>query len=143
MKKFVITTTAQRDLAEFNSADAHRDEAVQITVLGVLDSPNFQWLELRMRGETTRIEAIRKNPAPDKKYRWEWPEGFRVIHDKRGQHVEREVERGCRGVGISTIEIAGMNPFQFSHTRMMRRKDFISFSFKVGRLTKVIAPQTE
>ena len=136
-ESFVITTTVERTLSEL--ASYHRDQAAEIEpVLLTLDSRNFHWLELKLKGETTRIEAIREHPQPDREHQWQWPESFRVIHEKKGQHSERLVKRGQRGEGISTIEICGFVPHEFSISRMMRRKSFISFSFTVGRQTKCV-----
>ncbi len=122
-ESFVITTTVERTLSEL--ASYHRDQAAEIEpVLLTLDSRNFHWLELKLKGETTRIEAIREHPQPDREHQWQWPESFRVIHEKKGQHSERLVKRGQRGEGISTIEICGFVPHEFSISRMMRRKSF-------------------
>lgn len=139
-KTFDITTTTERTFSEL--ASYSRDQASQIEpALLILDSRNFHWLELKLVGETTRIEAVREKPEPDRKHQWEWPERFRVVHEGRGGRTEREVERGLCGAGISTLEICGVKPREFSLPRMMRRKRFISFSFRVGRQTKVVTPQ--
>ena len=139
VKAFVITTTTQRTLSELAS---YHEQAAQLEpALMILGSRNFHWLELKMRDEMTRIEAIRTHPQPDREHEWKWPHSFRVIHDKKGRRTEQEVERGHRGKGIYAIEICGVRPDELSLLTVMRRKSFVSFSFQVGRQTKMITPQ--
>jgi hypothetical protein len=137
--RFFITTTLERTLSEINS---YRDREAQIEpLLLILDSRNFHWMEMHMKQEMTRIEAIRANLEPDRNHQWEWPTAFRVIQVKKGRRTEHEVQRGHRGKGIFLLEICGM-PFQkFSLPTLMRRRHFCSFAFRVGRLTKVVIPQ--
>jgi len=94
-----------------------------------------------MRGEVIRLEAIRTNPDPNKNHHWEWPESYRLIHDKGRQHTEQIIPRGERGVGLLEIEVVGMKLLAFDHLRIMHRKGFVSLSYRVGRLTKTMRPQ--
>lgn len=138
---FTITTVFERNLSEFN---AFRDEATQgLHPSMIFDSPNFHWFELKMKNEITRIEAIRDQTEPDRNHQWKWPDRFRVIYEKKGERTEQVIERGYRGAEIGKIEICGMKLYQFSPTKIMARKSFISLSFKVGRQVKTIETQKE
>lgn len=134
-KSFTIITTVERELLELYSL---RDHEVEIPVLSAVDSPNFHWLELKMVDETTRIEALRKQSEPDTKYRWKRPESFLVLHEREGKRTEQQIQRGYRGAGLAQIEIQGTKLLQFHPLAVIEQKDFLSLSFKVGRLTKVI-----
>jgi len=142
MKKqpFVITTTIERELSEFFSS---RDDAVQISVWSAVDSPNFHWLELKMVDESTRIETLRAYAEPDRQHQWEWPEGFLILTDGPEGQIRETIQRGHRGAGLAQIEIRGRKLRQFGPIEMMKQKGFLSLSFKVGRLTKVISRKTE
>ncbi len=142
MKKqpFVITTTIERELSEFFSS---RDDAVQISVWSAVDSPNFHWLELKMADRSTRIEALRAHAGPDRQHQWEWPEGFLILTDGPGGQTRETIQRGYRGAGLAQIEIRGRTLMQFDPIETTRQKGFLSLSFKVGRLTKMISRKTE
>jgi hypothetical protein len=138
-KVFVVETVVERTLSEFHG---YRDDAVQLHLFTAVDSFNFHWFELRLQGEVIRLEAIRSNPDPDKKYRWEWPESYRLLIDKGKRHTEQIIQRGDRGAGLLSLEVAGMKLLTFNHLRIMQRKRFVSLSYRVGRLTKTLRPQT-
>ena len=139
-KAFVVETVVERTLPEFCDS---RDDVVQFHLFLAVDSFNFHWFELRLKGEVIRLEAIRSNPEPDKKYRWEWPESYRLLIDKGKRHTEQIIPRGKRGEGLLSLEVAGLNLPTFSHLRIMRRKGFVSLSYRVGRLTRTLRPQSE
>lgn len=137
-KVFLVETVVERTLSEFHD---YRDDIVQFHLFTAVDSFNFHWLELRLQGEVIRLEAIRSNPEPDKNHHWEWPESYRLLVDKGDQHREQIIPRGHRGASLLSLEVAGMKLSTFNHLRMMRRKGFISLSYRVGRLTKTLRPQ--
>lgn len=138
-KLFVVETVVERTLPEFQD---FRDEAIQLHLFPAVDSFNFHWLEVRLQKETIRLEAIRANPKPDRQHRWEWPESYRLLVEKKAQRTEQIIPRGERGAGLLSLEIAGMKLPTLNHLRIMRRKRFISLSYRVGRLTRMLRPQT-